>query len=183
MDSAMMETIAIAGGLAGIECREDFDFALQRQWRRHERNGNSLSLVLFEIDFFRQYQAACGIAASDECLDAIATVILENARRPDAQAFAWGDGRFAILLPETGMLEADRIAQEIRFQANSLMVPHPRSPMAGSITATLGLASARPATGMNPNSLMRDAELALESARQRGRSRMSGPTRRPMSTV
>ena len=165
MDSALREMITIAGGLAGVDCREDFSQALSRQWRIHERSGQPLSLAMVEIDYFCQFQWACGISTSDECLDAIATAIIESVRQPAAQVFAWGPGRFAVLLPETSRLEADRIAEEIRFQAGALLIPHPCSPLARSVTVTAGLATARPSTGISPLSLSRDAEQGLVQAR------------------
>ncbi len=176
MDSALMETIAIAGGLAGIGCREDFGIALERHWKFHERSGSPLSLLLVEIDFFQQYQAACDIAASDDCLDAVAAAIVENARQPGAVAFAWGAGLFAVILPETGALEAEWVASEICFQAEALVIPHPRSPIGRTVTISVGLATARPSTGVSPMSLARDAELALLRTRERcrGQRRESG---------
>ncbi len=174
MDSAVREMIAIAGGLAGVGCREEFGLALSRQWRYHERTGQPLSLVLAEIDYFCQYQWSCGISASDDCLDSIATAILESVRQPAAQAFAWGPGRFAVLLPETSRLEADRIAEEIRFQSGALMIPHPCSPLARSITVTVGVGTTRPSTGISPASLARDAESSLAQARGGRRASVGG---------
>jgi diguanylate cyclase (GGDEF)-like protein len=183
MDSALREMIAVAGGLAGVGCREDFGLALSRQWGTHERSGQPLSLVMVEIDYFCQYQWACGICASDDCLDSIATAILESVRRPAAQIFAWGPGRFAALLPETSRLEADRIAEEICFQSAALVIPHPCSPLARSVTVTAGLATARPSTGISPVSLARDAEQVLTQSRAARRPCVSGSGRRALALV
>ena len=181
MDSALREMIAVAGGLAGVGCREDFSLALNRHWRSHERSGQPLSLLITEIDYFCQYQWACGITASDECLDSIATAILESIRQPAAQVFAWGPGRFAVSLPETSMLEANRVADEIRFQSAALVVPHPCSPVARSITVTVGLATARPASGVSPMTLVRDAELGLVQSRGARRTCVGGRDHRAVA--
>jgi diguanylate cyclase (GGDEF)-like protein len=158
-----MQGIAIAGGLSGIGCREDFNVALACAWRAHQQQP--LSLLLIEIDLYQQYQSICGIAAGDDCLDAIAAAILETARLPGAQAFAWGTGRFALLLPQAEQRQAERLAAEIRFQVEALLISHPRSPVSRYVSVSIGIAAATPQAEIAAVSLSREAEAALSRAR------------------
>ncbi len=171
-----------AWGLAGIGNREEFEYELVRQRKQHERRRLPLSLLLVEIDFFLQFNAANGLPASDECLDCLAEVLADTTRhRPDARAFVCGPERFAVLLPQTDADQAEQLAEEIRFQCESLVIPHPRSPVARHVTVSVGAATEIP-TGRAPSRLVRYAESALTQVKDRGRNRV-GHARLAMSAI
>jgi diguanylate cyclase (GGDEF)-like protein len=162
-----------APGLAGIGNREEYECELMRQRKLHEQRGMPLSLLVIEIDLFPQFHAANGLPASDECLDRLAEAISDSARCGGATAFVGGPGRFTVLLPETDAREAERIAEEIRFQSESLVISHPRSPVSRYLTVSIGVATAQ--GGESRRGLLRiqrDAESALAHARQQGRNQI-----------
>jgi two-component system cell cycle response regulator len=164
-----MRGIAVAGGLSGIGTHEDLEIALRGACRTQHQPAQPLALLLIEIDYYRPYQAFCGIAAGDDCLDAVAAAILETAREPDSQAFACGPGRFALLVPDTNQRQAERLGAEIRFQVEALVIPHPRSPVARFVTVSIGIAAAH--SDSNAEELIREAEFTLDRGQTLGHDR------------
>ncbi len=182
MVSAQLEA-GTARGLAGIGNREEFEYELLRQRKQHERRRVPLSLLLVEIDYFRQFNAVSGLPASDECLDCLAEVLADTMRRrPEATAFVRGPEQFAVLLPETDAAQAEQLAEEIRFQSESLVIPHPRSPVSRHVTVSVGTASEIPARQDSASRLLTDAEAALAHAKERGRNQV-GRAKLAMSAI
>lgn len=163
--------IHIKAGLSGVGCRSDFDRRLAELAAMNAAEHRS-AIVLVDIDFFGNYQFACGIAACDQCLDAVADCLLETTRRFGASVYAFDTGRFAVLLPEADEPMAERVAREIHFQVGGLVIEHPRSPVSRSVSVSVGLAVGQLSVPDGPMELLADAETALRSAHSAGRDRV-----------
>lgn len=158
-------------GLCGIGCHRDLDRKLAELTKWKTADSRS-AVILVEIDFFSNYQFACGIAACDQCLDAVADCLLETTRRFGAICYAYGAGRFAVLLPEADELVAERVAREIHFQVGGLVIDHPRSPVSRSVSVSVGLAVGTLDSKNAPAAILAEAEIALRAAHAAGRDRV-----------
>jgi len=159
-------------GLAGIGARKDFELALVQTRTAAQRQRSPFSLLLVEIDFFQQFGAVSGLSASDECLDRVVETLVDTARRPGAQTFVYGSGRFGMMLPGVAAHEAERIGEEIRFQSESLVITNPRSPVSRNITVSVGIATWQPEEPVMGARLLADAESALARAKSLGRNQV-----------
>ncbi|ENY70403.1 hypothetical protein G114_18591, partial [Aeromonas diversa CDC 2478-85] len=89
-------------GLTGIANRACFDHSLEQAWRRCHRAKAPLSLILLDVDYFKQFNDLYGHQKGDACLQQVAGVLSGAQRREDDLAARYGGEEFALLLPATG---------------------------------------------------------------------------------
>lgn len=167
-----LQLLSSLDGLTGIANRRHFDEALDREWRRALRNGTTISMILVDIDFFKNYNDTYGHQAGDECLKEVARLLKGYSRRPGDFVARYGGEEFAVVLSETGPDTAGRIAEEIRMGVETLGIPHGSSPAKEVVTVSAGVAAAMPAKRGSPDALIHDADGALYQAKHRGRNRV-----------
>lgn len=165
-----LELQASTDGLTGISNRRAFDRLFDQEWRRHERAGLPLSVLLIDADFFKQYNDEFGHLAGDDCLRSIARTIQSCAHRCGDVVSRYGGEEFAVILPQTGEQGAGRIAEEIRVRVESLRLPHPRSEVGPFVTVSIGTTSAIPSRGRSHLEFLQDADIALYRAKASGRN-------------
>jgi len=173
LDAANQELrrISASDGLTGIANRRFFDTMLEREWRRSRRTGQSLSLILCDIDFFKQYNDKLGHLAGDDCLRRVAeTLSASLARGGDAPA-RYGGEEFVVILPETPLHGALIVAEKARQAICDLKIPHPTSPH-GCVTMSMGIAEWLPGENDAPGQLIQAADQALYQAKAAGRNRV-----------
>ena len=161
-------------GLTGIANRRSFDDELARIWRRAQREGGSVSLVMIDIDHFKCYNDAYGHPAGDECLRRVAEVLRSNVNRPFDLAARYGGEEFAVLLPDTHGAGAEIVAEQMRALVESLGIPHCRSSANRAVTISCGVAVAAPTPDLEPASLIAQADRRLYEAKHAGRNRVAG---------
>ncbi|MFX7709176.1 diguanylate cyclase, partial [Acinetobacter baumannii] len=83
-----------------------------------------LSLVLVDVDHFKQYNDTYGHLAGDECLKTVASALQAVSRRPSDLVARYGGEEFVILLPDTGESDASAVAQSACRAVLSLGIPH-----------------------------------------------------------
>lgn len=147
--------------LTGLFNRRSFDEVMASETSRYSRYGGIFSLIMLDLDSFKTINDNYGHLAGDEALRQIGEV-LKNAIRTSDQAFRYGGEEFAILLPNTSIDAANRVAERVRKQIASTMI-------AGrtSVTGSLGLAS-WPANGKELNEIIAAADAALYQAKGKG---------------
>ncbi|MCP4116947.1 MAG: GGDEF domain-containing protein [Desulfobacteraceae bacterium] len=91
-----------------------FDRTFDRKWRSAVRHTWPISLIFFDMDFFKRYNDNYGHQAGDDCLERIGHVIMESLQRSDDFAARYGGEEFIILLSHTGMDKALETAEKIR---------------------------------------------------------------------
>lgn len=138
-----LAALSITDGLTGIANRRHFDETLIREYARHARSHASLSLILLDIDHFKAFNDCYGHVKGDECLRLIAQIIASHTTRAADLAARYGGEEFACILPETDLRKAVNIAEKIRAGIQALAIPHQESKTAESVTASLGVISAR----------------------------------------
>ncbi len=165
-----LRQISQRDGLTGIANRRLFDASLAREWGRCARGHHDLSLVLVDVDFFKQYNDRLGHIEGDAALKSVASALEKVARRPTDLAARYGGEEFVLLLPETDEAGALVIAESARAAIESLGITHPQSKVGEHLTISLGVASANAST-CDADTLLAGADTALYEAKQRGRNR------------
>jgi two-component system, chemotaxis family, sensor kinase Cph1 len=166
-----LATLAATDGLTGLANRRTFDERLHKEWQRASRPPRRpLSMIILDLDFFKQYNDHYGHAKGDECLKQVAEVLEAGRRSSDLVARIGGE-EFCILLPETDANGAMALAEIIRDRIEGLQLPHPKSHF-GVVTASMGLAEAAAEESGTAQDMMRRADVALYEAKERGRNQI-----------
>ena len=158
---AQLEDQLRTDGLTAVGNRRHFDAMFQQEWKRGMRSGDSLSLLLLDVDHFKQYNDRYGHIEGDRCLQQVAQAIRGQARRSSDVVCRIGGEEFAVLLPSTPPTEAAGVAQGIVRAIDALAIDHASSPVASCVTASIGVASCQPSPALNPADLMARADGAL----------------------
>ena len=166
-----LETLSYRDAVTNIPNRRMFETMFEREWGSARRNELPLSLILLDIDFFKDYNDCLGHLAGDQCLREIARVLgEETARRPRDLVSRYGGEEFVILLPETDAAASQLIAEQCRRAVQAAMIPHPRSRVAESVTVSLGVSSIIPKEGDDAIGFLDGVEKLLYKAKDAGRN-------------
>jgi diguanylate cyclase (GGDEF)-like protein len=160
-------------GLTGVANRRSFDQMLETQWQRHERVQQPLSVVLIDIDWFKQYNDSYGHLAGDDVVRAMAQVIQSSVPRPDDFVARFGGDEFAVILPHTNKWQAEHVASQIRRDVQALSISHRDSTTGSVLTISIGIGTAIPTSDGSPADLVQQADQGLYLAKDAGRDRMA----------
>lgn len=164
-----LQKLAALDGLTGIANRRRFDETMRVEWQRGQRERQSLSLLICDIDFFKQYNDAYGHLSGDLCLKKAAAILTEHLKRPADLAARYGGEEFAIVLPDTPLTGAMTVAQECVRHLENLRITHSGSPH-GVVTMSVGVASVVPTPESTVDELIAAADRALYAAKDGGRN-------------
>jgi diguanylate cyclase (GGDEF)-like protein len=167
-----LQQLAYIDGLTQISNRRWFDQQLKREWFCSKRSSKALSVILCDVDYFKQYNDTYGHQAGDECLQDIATAISRAVRRPSDLVARYGGEEFVVLLPNTNLAGAMAVAEAIQSMLQQLKRPHRNSQVSDCVSMSFGLASAVPTEDRIPDSLLADADRSLYRAKAQGRNRI-----------
>ncbi|MDZ7950095.1 PAS domain S-box protein [Nostoc sp. DedQUE09] len=167
-----LQRLATLDGLTQIANRRRFDEYLETEWQRLKREQLSLSLILFDVDFFKLYNDTYGHLGGDDCLRQLASALKNIVKRPADLVARYGGEEFAIILPNTEIQGAIYVAQTIRQAVRDLAIPHAQSRVCDRVTVSLGVVSIVPNSGISPSDLINAADKALYVAKQQGRDRV-----------
>jgi diguanylate cyclase (GGDEF)-like protein len=166
-----LQRLANLDGLTQIANRRCFDRQLAEEWARGLREQQPLSLILFDVDYFKQFNDAYGHQAGDDCLRTIAKRVQQVLRRPADLIARYGGEEFAVILPNTHRDGSFHLAQTILATVQNLSLAHAQSPL-GRVTVSLGVATLMPSRGQSVEVLVAQSDRALYLAKQQGRNRM-----------
>jgi len=167
-----LRQISAEDGLTGIANRRHFDHVFLREWRRAARGRYPLSLVLLDLDFFKEFNDRYGHHAGDEALRRVAAVLAGYGRRPGDLAARYGGEEFALVLASTGLGDARAIAMRVVAEVQALRIGHERSPVDEMVTISAGVATLVPDRNMSAMHLIEMADAALYRAKAEGRNRV-----------
>jgi len=167
-----LDRLANLDGLTQIANRRFFDVALDREWKRLQREKGELALILGDVDFFKAYNDNYGHQAGDECLRRLAKVLENSIERPADIAARYGGEEFVLILPNTSIAGAAYLAESIRRSVVDLNIPHAFSSVADVITLSLGVATLVPQRSVTSAMLIALADAALYAAKNQGRNRV-----------
>jgi diguanylate cyclase (GGDEF)-like protein len=165
-----MEKRATTDVLTGVANRRLFDETLKSEWARALRSGESVALLMLDVDRFKAYNDRYGHPAGDACLRRIAQTILALDHRSTDLLARYGGEEFAYLLPAARVDDAARIAEIIRRRIEHMHENNDGGDCAVSIS--IGCAALKPAPGLLPEVLIAAADGALYRAKHNGRNRV-----------
>ena len=175
-----LHRLATLDPLTCIPNRRLFVERLALEWRRAQRSGAPLSLLLCDIDHFKGYNDHFGHQQGDRCLQQIARLVQESLHRAGDFCARYGGEELVVVLPSTDLEGAARLAERIRAELVALDLRHPDAPL-GIVTLSIGVA-AIDASDSDPEVLIGRADLALYRAKQRGRNRVAVQERQPATS-
>jgi diguanylate cyclase (GGDEF)-like protein len=168
---AELASIATTDGLTGLMNRRRFDELLDEECRRADRGAGPLTLILIDIDRFKSVNDGYGHLAGDACLRRVARIIDTSTGGIAGAAARLGGDEFAVLLPDTDIAAARRVANAIQtgFAGEPWNEIHPAMP---AITASVGLIAMTCRGRMEASEMLRQADAMLYRAKQLGRNRI-----------
>ncbi len=180
----VLRQMSMRDGLTQLANRRRFDEGLQSLWaqagrRVHQRRVDrtdappALGLVLIDIDSFKAYNDHLGHLAGDDALRRVASAIQASLLRSSDIAARYGGEEFAVLLPDTDLPGAMRVAERIAMQVRDLRIPHPASQVQSYLTVSLGVAHETSFEPARMAELVQRADEALYAAKRGGRDRVS----------
>jgi len=167
-----VERISRMDGLTGVANRRYFEERLARLWFEAVEIQAPISVIMLDIDRFKQYNDSAGHQAGDDCLRKVASALESGVVRDDDLVARYGGEEFVVLLPATDRSAALAVADRIRSAIVDLQIPHPDSDVAQVVTISLGVASARTGHIDSPEELIERADRALYRAKRGGRNRI-----------
>jgi diguanylate cyclase (GGDEF)-like protein len=186
--AAELHRLSVVDLLTGIANRRAFDETLDQEWRRAMRHNTELSLVLIDVDYFKQFNDTYGHLAGDQCLRTVAQVLAAGMRRAGELAARYGGEEFAVLLPHTDLEQAHRVAERMCAAVREEAIAHAGSEVSPHVTISVGVASTacivgRPARWLRKGvlagvlhaervDLVKAADSALYLAKSTGRNRV-----------
>ena len=155
--------------LTGLFNRRYMRQFFRHEWNRHIREKLPMSVIMIDIDFFKQYNDTYGHDAGDQCLITLSSILKENARRSSDLAVRLGGEEFVIILPDTNIEDAKQRAIAISDQLREQAIPHSTSKVSDHVTLSMGLCSTIPKHEDNIESILELADQALYKAKNIGR--------------
>lgn len=160
------ESDATIDPLTNVYNRRRFDSMITLETLRAKHTDTPLSLIMCDIDHFKLFNDKFGHQAGDDCLKKVSAEIKRQTRRITDDVIRYGGEEFIVLLPNTNKSDAIKIAESIRKAVSMLNLPNPDSPVSGTVSISLGVAS----TEDHVDSLFKAADDNLYEAKNRGRN-------------
>ncbi|MEO0988126.1 MAG: diguanylate cyclase [Cyanobacteria bacterium J06639_14] len=165
-----LEKLSLTDALTTAANRRSLDRYLLKEWRQAMRDQRSLSLILLDLDDFKRFNDTYGHQCGDDCLVSVARTIQKIVHRPSDLVARYGGEEFAVVLVNTNLKGACKVAERIWQAIQALKIPHKSSRISPYVTASLGVSAIIPPQNRQPNLLIRQADEALYAAKQSGRN-------------
>jgi diguanylate cyclase (GGDEF)-like protein len=169
---AELQRIAETDALTGLSNRRAFDQRLAQEWQRAQREQTPLSLLFIDIDHFKRLNDTYGHATGDEVLAVVAERIMSGTQRAVDLTARYGGEEFAVVLPNTSLEGAIKVAEKIRERVEAAGLANKDTP-SGHVTISVGCASCKPPEGGSAAALLAAADTQLYAAKAGGRNRVA----------
>jgi len=166
----LLEQVVNIDGLTQIANRRCFNDRLEHEWQRLYREQEPISLLLFDVDYFKRYNDCYGHQMGDDCLFKLAQTVQEVVYRPADLVARYGGEEFGIILPNTDLEGAISVAQRIHAAIQALSIPHKTSDVSDVVTISMGIANLIPISELSSADLIALADRALYRAKEQGRN-------------
>ncbi len=160
--NARLEALATTDGLTGLKNHRAFQECMEIEFQRAARYGTPLSVILLDVDCFKQYNDRFGHPAGDQVLKQVAQILQTEARSSDTAA-RYGGEEFVVVLPETDIRSATAVAERLRAAVENAPWLERR------VTVSLGVATCEPTTE-NGAALVTQADAGLYHSKKQGRN-------------
>jgi diguanylate cyclase (GGDEF)-like protein len=135
-------------------------------------SSDEFSIVLLDIDHFKMFNDTAGHQAGDICLKRVAGIIQAELRGHADHAFRFGGEEFIVVFPKTALARAITIAERMRDAIEHAAIPHPALASGAVVTASFGVACARPGSDVRATDIIASADAALYAAKRNGRNQV-----------
>lgn len=169
----LLEKQAFIDSLTTIPNRRRFDEALNREWQNATIEQTAISMILMDIDYFKNYNDNYGHQQGDECLIQIGHILKRMLKNETELVARYGGEEFALILPHVSEKEAFERAEMVRRAVLMQHIPHKYSSISEYITVSLGVAQINPKESTHPETLLNMADHALYRAKDQGRNQVS----------
>jgi len=156
--------------LTGLHNRYWLDNTLPRLVKRHERSGEPLSLIMTDIDFFKDFNTHYGHLCGDHVIHSVARALTEHLR-PSEMAARYGGDEFVIILPGVTLEHARLAAERLRKVVDETVIHIPGGGSVPTPTISIGIAQYRP--GDSAEAFIGAADAAMYRAKDQGRDKVS----------
>jgi two-component system, cell cycle response regulator len=169
LEHARTRRLASTDGLTGVYNHRTFQERLSQEIARADRYSRPLSVLMIDVDHFKVYNDTYGHPQGDIVLQDLARLLQEMSRTSDTVA-RWGGEEFAIILPETDSVGAQKIGQRLCEQVERYPFPGQELMPGGTLTISIGVATY--ASASSKEALLQAADTALYTAKREGRNRV-----------
>ena len=161
---------ATTDGLTGAYNRRFFDERFAAEFGRAQRQNIPLSLIMLDVDFFKNYNDCYGHPAGDKVLISVVAALKSQLHRPTDVVMRYGGEEFAVILPDSDAKGGQTIAEKLRVTVSDLNIPHGKSTVADHITISVGITTYQHDAVCNATCFLDTADSALYSAKHGGRN-------------
>jgi len=165
-----LEELSFKDGLTGVFNRRMFDSVMEVEWANAKRNRQPLSLIMLDIDYFKQYNDYYGHIQGDECLRRVANVLACVATRSRDFFARYGGEEFILVLPETDEVAAFKIAERCRNVIFKAQIPHEKSLVSQLLTISIGISTITPTRNDEAIKFIATVDKQLYVAKEKGRN-------------
>jgi diguanylate cyclase (GGDEF)-like protein len=165
-----LDLLSKTDSLTGLYNRRYFDEMINLEWNRGLRSNASLSCILFDIDYFKDYNDHYGHQAGDKCLKDIATLMKDTFRRAGDIVARYGGEEFIIIMANSNLQNAIQAVALFQSELAKLKIPHDESDVNTYVTVSAGIVSQVPSRDESIENFIRKADNALYLAKSGGRN-------------
>lgn len=165
-----LQKLSITDGLTQIHNRMYFEQEYKEGWQRSLSQRTPLSVLMIDVDHFKQLNDSAGHQAGDKCLQAIGQLLKQHFKRSGERVARYGGEEFIAMLPNTDQRRALAIAEGLRVAISQLTLRHGERSF--KVTVSIGIATSYPSPSQYPDELLAAADEALYSAKRSGRNRV-----------
>ena len=168
-----LKLLANLDSLTKLSNRRGFDDYIQKEWDRMKRIKAPLSLIMCDVDFFKNYNDRYLHPNGDKCLVKVAMSMRSTVRRSGDLVARYGGEEFAIVLPNTDALGAVSVGENVRSAIKGLQITHEASAVCPYVTISVGVSTIIPNSENEFQALINAADRALYQAKSQGRDRVT----------
>jgi len=169
-----LEELSFKDSLTGVANRRMFDSIMEVEWVNARRNNQPLSLIMIDIDYFKQYNDQYGHIQGDNCLKSVGQVLNLSASRARDFFARFGGEEFVLVLPETDAKSAIKVAERCRNLIFKQQIPHEKSLVSHILTISLGVGTIIPTHKDEPIGFIEEVDKRLYLAKEKGRNCIIG---------
>ena len=165
-----LEEYSYQDGLTGIANRRFFEDSYQREWLNAQREQQPLTIMLLDIDYFKQYNDHNGHLLGDACLKQIAQILKKSVSRPRDLVARFGGEEFILILPDTTQASAIEVVERILQSIRTADICHSTSPLDQRLSVSLGVKTIIPTQKNDKMAFLKEVDQNLYLAKERGRN-------------
>ncbi len=165
-----LEEYSYQDGLTEIANRRFFEDSYQREWLNAQREQQPLTLILLDIDYFKQYNDHNGHLLGDACLKQIAQILKKSVSRPRDLVARFGGEEFILILPDTTQASAIEVVERILQSIRTADICHSTSPLDQRLSVSLGVKTIIPTQKNDKMAFLKEVDQNLYLAKERGRN-------------